>query len=132
MTIRDFVGDYFGADLIVPRKAWRAAGLMRRDVDEVGELTIEEAEAMVSMTVTTADGECFQANLLNTILTFYEAAFKRGQPAFERRWRLFIERSKPVTLAQVERQFSDAGIVSPGRQSKPSKFTLTVKGRKIQ
>ena len=52
-TIRQLVGDYFGADLLVPTRAWRAAGLMRRDVNEVGELTIEEAEAMVSMTVTT-------------------------------------------------------------------------------
>ncbi len=130
-TIRDLVGGYFGADLAVPARAWKAAGLERRDVATVGEMTVDEAEAMLSMAVTTTDGERFQANLFNTVLMAYEECHRLGQPAFERRWKLFIERSKPVTLAQVERQFSDAGIASP-RQSKPSKFTLKVGGKKIQ
>ena len=131
MTIKQLVGDYFGADLPVPAKAWKAAGLVRRDAPTVGDLTIEEAEAMLSMDTATTDGQRFQANLFNTVLMAYEECHRLGQPVFERRWKLFVERSRPVTLAQVERQFSDAGIVSPG-QSKPSKFTLKVGGKKIQ
>lgn len=130
MTIKQLVGDYFGADLLVPTRAWKAAGLERRDAPTVGDMTVDEAEAMLSMPVTTTDGQRFQANLFNTVLMAYEECHRLGQPAFERRWKMFIERCKPVTLSEMERRFTDEGL-EPPRQGKPSKFTLKVGGKKV-
>lgn len=129
MLIRELVGDYFGADLDVPPRAWKAAGLPRRDVEQVGGLTLDEAEAMVSMQVSTTDGERFQANLLGTILVAYEECSKRGKASFERRWRLFLERSKPLPLSAIQDE-SMARIVGLG--AKPSKYGLKVGGKKLQ
>ncbi len=127
-TLREMIdSDYFGLDLDVPRPAWKVAGIERRDVNHVGELTLDEAEQMVSATVTTTAGERFQANLLGTILAAYDAAGRAGEAAFQRRWELFLKQSKPLPTPEP----SAFGVVG-AKPSKPSKFTLKVRGKKIQ
>lgn len=128
-TLREMIDtDYFGLDLDVPRPAWKVAGLDRRDVGRIGDLTLDEAEQMVSATVTTTAGERFQANLLGTILAAYDAAGRAGEAAFQRRWELFLKRSKPLPTADPDSVFG----FSAAKPTKPSKFTLKVGGKKIQ
>lgn len=128
-TLREMIDtDYFALDLDVPRPAWKAAGLERRDVADIGSLTLDEAEQMVSATVTTTAGERFQGNLLGAILAAYDAAGRAGEAAFERRWELFLKQSKPLPAPEP----GAFGIVSAVKPSKPSKFTLRVGGKKIQ
>lgn len=127
-TLREMIdSDYFGLDLDVPRPAWKVAGLDRRDVDRIGDLTLDEAEQMVSATVTTTAGERFQANLLGTILAAYDAAGRAGEAAFQCRWELFLKQSKPLPTADPDGVFG----FSVAKPTKPSKFTLKVGGKKI-
>lgn len=132
MTLREIIDtDYLGLDLDVPHRAWRTAGLPRRDVTTVGDLTLDEAEVMVGMNVSTTDGERFQANLLGTLLAAYDAAGRAGQAHFERRWQLFLKNSQPLATAVPDGYTGFVGTRN-AKEAKPSRFKLTMGGSKIQ